>query len=543
MSDLGKMGSAIRDEQRRWFSLRLACAAVWAMELFWAQYVAFDTEPWIRFPWIVQSFRFLLDATLITAVVLLLRRRHVTVILLLNLGVLSVLVTYAQFFHWPMMPIRAFYQWREGWSLRREALGLCSGKTLIVLLTCFAVKFWLMARSGSRGMAEQWRRKAATVACLAYILQVAAAQCTHFRLTVGPNGGFGRSVYAYGYSLPWACELLSSCGIRDHAYRAKAYLAHCYDRITPLESPLTVAGNIVVLQLESVCGNAIAARRDGQLLMPFLNELSTRSMYYRLRAFHRNGSCDMDFAACTMIEPYPGMVPYRVPGLSYTNALPAFARRHGFTTYGFHGNTGLFYERVAVWEQLGFDHLYFKEQLAQRHLSASVIGIRDRDLLQSILQVIHSGRKMYVFGITLDTHVPYRQLRPDEMTLFPHPENAEQRYLNSLRHLDTCLKEFFAGLPAGTTVVLYGDHTAAMATPLFTSDIDEGSEYVGCLIYQEGRDLALQQKTRQLAISRDGSLNLLDVLNYVRHSIERSTSVPKHGPAVTAATQAGCGET
>lgn len=68
----------------------------------------------------------------------------------------------------------------------------------------------------------------------------------------------------------------------------------------------------------------------------------------------------MDFAATTFTEPYPGMVPYRVPGMKYTNGMPAFMKLQGFRTYVFHGNTDLFYDRGLVMRELGFDHLSLK---------------------------------------------------------------------------------------------------------------------------------------------------------------------------------------
>jgi len=339
-------------------------------------------------------------------------------------------------------------------------------------------------------------------------------------LSIGPSGGPGRMVYAYGYTLPWICDLLVNRNIEIHAERAKAYLTHQYDRITPLETPLPVPGHVVVLQLESVDGNVIQAVYQGNPVMPFLRSLKDQSMYFRILAFHHNGSCDMDYAATTGVEPYPGVVPYRLPGMVYTNSIPSFMNRYGYQTYIFHGNTGLFYERGPAMEQLGFDHVIFKEQLARQHLPSSLIGVRDADILQCVLKAVQSENRACVFCITLDTHAPFLQLAPREMEIFPDPRNPTERYLNSLRYLDHCLSAFVNQLPEDTTVVLYGDHTTSMRSEIFNSDIVDGKEYVGCLIYQKGRDLSALQQTRSLPVATDGSLNLLDVMNYLRHSID-----------------------
>src|SRR5206468_9657056 len=138
--------------------------------------------------------------------------------------------------------------------------------------------------------------------------------------------------------------------------------------ITPLETPLTIRGHVVVVQLETVGTAAVQAAYHGAPVMPFLQDLKTRSLYFRIQAFHNNGSCDMDFASATCTEPYPGLVPYRIPGLSFTNSMPQFVEPLGFATYVFHGNSAIFFERGPALERMGFDHLLFKEQLAPQHL-------------------------------------------------------------------------------------------------------------------------------------------------------------------------------
>jgi phosphoglycerol transferase MdoB-like AlkP superfamily enzyme len=295
---------------------------------------------------------------------------------------------------------------------------------------------------------------------------------------------------------------------------------------------LPVSDRIVVLQLESVGTSAIENVYRGEPVMPFLHNLKEQSMFYRIVAFHRNGSCDMDYAATTGAEPYPGVVPYRLPGMEYTNSVPDFMNRHGYQTYLFHGNTGLFYERGPVMAQLGFEHIFFKEQLTPQHLPSSPMGVRDANILDCVLKAVQLENRIYAFCITLDTHAPYLQLSPSEIEIFSYPQNPAERYLNSLRYLDHCLRDFVDRLPEGTTVVLYGDHTASMRTELINSDIVDGKEYVGCLIYQKGRDLSALQQTRGLPIATNGELNLLDVMNYLRHSIAVEAEPASPTPAV-----------
>jgi hypothetical protein len=519
----------------RWVVLRVLCALVWAGELYYVQGLAFADVPWVRFPHLVQGFRFYLDFVVALALSLLVRRRYLVPFLALNLLVLAVIGTYETHFHRPLMPVRGFVQWREGWSLHGVFWDLLSWRVMAVLLAAGAVKTYLLLKSGAYAVTVRVRCRTFVYIALAYLLPIAALQATNLRLSIDPNGGMGRAVFAYGFTLPWVCDVVSNRSLNKHAERSREFLAHRYDRITPVESPLPLQDRIVALQLESLGGNSIEAIANGQRVMPFLCDLKTQSMYFRLVAFHKNGSCDMDFAATTFSEPYPGLVPYRLPGLTYTNAMPGFLRRYGFKTYLFHGNTSLFYDRGLVLEKLGFDHLIFREELASLHLPSSIIGIRDAEIFRLMGKAIQAEPRGYFFAITLDTHAPFQNLEPQEMEVFPQPANPAERYLNSLRHLDKCLREFIGQLPSGTTVLMYGDHTTSMASAEFQSDVVDGKEYVVCLIYQKGHDLAGLQKTRQQRISTDGSLNLLDVMSYLRQSIAAKQWPPATGNALSRA--------
>ena len=507
------------DAQRRLFLFRAFCAMIWAVELFWIQGLGFEAIPWIKYPVFTQLFRLGLNFVFCSALVFLTPRRFLIPLLALNSVLMIAISTYIANFHWPVMPMRILSELREGWTMHSQAYHFISWPTAGLILFLFVVKLFLLLKSGRHTLSAPTRWRMLVVAVLVYGLPVAALQLTNLRLSMGPGGGLGRAVFAYGYTLPWLCDLVANHSIAVHVARAKTYLTHHYDRLTPVEAPLPVSSCIVVLQLESVGGSAIEAVYQGDPVMPFLHNLKGQSMYYRIVAFHRNGSCDMDYAATTAVEPYPGVVPYRLPCLEYTNSVPSFMDRHGYQTYFFHGNTGLFYERGPVMERLGFDHVFFKEQLARQHLPSSPIGVRDADILQCVLKAVQSENRVYAFCITLDTHAPYLQLSPREVEIFPVPRDPVERYFNSLRYLDHCLRDLVNQLPEGATVVMYGDHTASMHTEIFNSDIVDGKEYVGCLIYQKGRDLSALQQTRRLPVAADGSLNLLDMMNYLRHSI------------------------
>jgi hypothetical protein len=525
---------ALARAERHWLLFRLLCSLVWAVELFCIQGLAFDAVPWLKHPVMTQCFRFGLDLLLTLSLVLLLQRRYLTPLLIFNLVALGAIGTYAANFHRPILPVRAYYQWREAWSLRSRAWEILSWRALVIVVPAFAAKLALLARSGNYAVTRELRWRTAGLMALLYVLPVAALQLTNMRFPLKPTESPGRVVFAYGYAMPWVADILASRNTEEHAAMARTYLDRHFDRISPAEAPLRIPGHLIILQLESVGGNAMEATSQGTGVMPFLSTLRKQSMDFRIRSFHKTGSCDMDYAATTFVEPYPNLVPYRLPGMKYTNSLPFFMGKHGYKTFFFHGNTGLFYDRSTVIEQLGFDHIFFKEELAPEHLACSIMGVRDAELFGCILKALQTEHRACVFAVTLDTHTPFENLTPGEMELFPHPTDAIERFFNTLRYLDGCLRKFFAQLPNGSTVVMYGDHTASFQSDRFTSDIVDGQEYVNCLINQKGVDLSDVQQTRHQSLALDGSLNLLDVMSYLRHSVEFTSQLEKQPPAAHA---------
>jgi phosphoglycerol transferase MdoB-like AlkP superfamily enzyme len=106
------------------------------------------------------------------------------------------------------------------------------------------------------------------------------------------------------------------------------------------------------------------------------------------------------------------------------------------------------------------------------------------------------------------------------MKLYPTPDNDAERFLNAANYLDGCLRKFVEQMPMGTTLVLYGDHTPSLQGAGYESDVVKGKDYVRCLIYQKGANLAAKQQSRDSEIATNGTLNLLDVHSYLRSSIE-----------------------
>jgi hypothetical protein len=507
--------------RRSFLVLRFLCALIWAMELWWGQGLGFEVLPVTKHPWLFPGIRFGLDLILTAGFCLILKRRIMVPLMWGNLLVFSLLATYTHHFHRPLMPINAWTQWREAWGACGNIFDILSWKIIVVALLSFLLKFLLIVKSGRLDLTLRAKLEGWAVMILLYAIPVTVLQFSSFKLNLDCRD-MPRYVFAYGYTLPWIGDVFVNANASNHRQRALACFSEHYDRITPLEKPLAIKGHIVVLQLETVGTAAADAKYGENLVMPFFHSLKDTSMVYRIRAFHWNGSCDMDYAGTTFVRPYEFLNPYRIPDLPYTNTMPIFMKKYGYKTAFFHGNFGAFYNRENVIEKLGFDEVYFKRQLMLQAPETSEIGVRDRDMFQFVLAAMLAAPRTYTHLVTLDTHAPFAFIRPEEQEIFSDPKNDVERYFNCLRYLDGCLKNFINDIPEGTTVILYGDHTASLNTGGFKSDVVGNKEFVNGIIYQKGRDLSQIQKTRRDLIAMNGELNLLDVLAYVRNSVAAS---------------------
>ncbi|MEK6237643.1 MAG: LTA synthase family protein, partial [Planctomycetales bacterium] len=294
-----------------------------------------------------------------------------------------------------------------------------------------------------------------------------------------------------------------------------------------IEGEIPIRDRLVMIQVESLGYNLMEFRADGKEVTPFLNALKERSLLYRIRAIHYNGSADSDFSALNGVEPSLEAITYNIPNYPYDDSLPKFLAQRGFHSRAIHGYAGNFYNRRLAYQQMGFDQLCFREEILRERSFPTVDGaLKDRDVLRFASERIQATKgKTFDFIITFTGHFPFSGLQPEERKLYPEPTQLGEKYLNCMHYVDECLKEFTTSLPSSTTVVIYGDHTISATT--FQPDREGDEEFVPCLIYNVGEDLAALQKSRGSPLAEAGNLSIIDVSNLAKNRIRRqSAAVP-----------------
>ncbi len=521
-------------DQPMWLASMTVFVLAWTIELYLVQGITlvYPNETSARFAFWAPKIRFVLDLLFVLTLTLCLRRRLLFVLVSGAFFVYLGLITYFQYFLRPLSLLTIFGNWREGVQLGGFALDLLPRRAALVLLLALATQLTALILSRKVSLPRHCAWLGGCVFALAYVSLYLVANRWDPLDAIQTTRGVGRLGEIRGYLGPWFAEWYY---LRDKQVlqRALELRKITYDRLTPAEADIPVHNHLVILQAESLDYNILGFKVDGVEVTPFLNQLRDRSMFYRVGAMHFNGSSDADFAALNAVSGSRHANPYVIPGYPYKNTMPQLLARCGFATYSFHGNGGEFYSRRPAFEQMGFTGVMFQEELEKDYnLQANRWGVRDADVLALSAQKLRTATAPTChFIITLTTHVPYTLLTPREMEIYPYPRTIVERYINNMRYLNNCLRDYIASLGSGTTVMIYADHPTEEGDDTFTPDRSGGREFIPCFIYDSDQDLSKVQRTRGKPIAGDGTLNLVDVINYLRAQVVRTHAPPAAAPA------------
>ncbi|NQU23956.1 MAG: LTA synthase family protein [Candidatus Nealsonbacteria bacterium] len=495
-------------------------ALLWATEIFVVQYVTLTRtyDPhWLAAK---TAVRFSLDLAFVTTCVMVLPRAVLAVVAVAAVPVNLALVAYCHYFHETLSYSVVASSWQEGAGVAGFGAALVPWPAWILLGLSLVAKLLLLRAAGG-GTLPRRLRAATGLACVGfYIAVLVGLNQTNIKFAnVRRCMASSDLMVTYGYSPAWIAEFVyfSDDTLLEHALAQRRISS---DKLTPIERHVELPRRVVVVQVESLGYSIVGHSAAGKEITPFMNRLRATSALYRIRAIHYTCSANADFAMLNAVEPSRQMVPYKIPGYPYGDALPHLLGGRGYRTVALHGMSGAFFARAPAYQQMGFSQRLFREQLCIEcgaRLTNSIVA--DRDVFEISARLLEATTEpVFHFITTMSSHGPFRYIKPDEAEIYPSPSGVRQHYLNSMRYVDNALRDYFERLPKGTLVVVYGDHPANVARDEFAADYSGAAEYVPCFIHVTGENLATRQETRGRPVATDGSLSLIDVANYLRTS-------------------------
>ncbi|MBA9025321.1 LTA synthase family protein [Peribacillus huizhouensis] len=257
--------------------------------------------------------------------------------------------------------------------------------------------------------------------------------------------------------------------VATHVDTAKIeeYMASKKDDTTDLFG-IAKGKNVVLISMESTQNFVINRKVNDREITPFLNDLIKESFYFNqiYDQTAQGKTSDSEFMIDTSLYPLSGgSVFVRRPGNTFTS-LQRLLRENGqYYSASFHGNDASFWNREKMYENLGYDRFFSKQDYVVTDENSVNYGIKDIPFFEQSVELMKTMPEPYLAKlITLTNHFPFLLDETDQLIAMGNTdEDVVNRYVTTVRYQDEAIKRLFQtlkdhGMYEDTIFVLYGDH-------------------------------------------------------------------------------------
>ena len=457
------------------------------------------------------SFLLLLSLDLLVPLtVALMSRRLFIAYLALDCIQNIILLHYNIFFYNPLTLATIYHSMQGAASLGIDIFGFARWNIIASCLALFTVKAVLVRLSLVPHTRMPWLwtlRGAMAVCCMAVIWCVSAliyGQTGLSALWVDARGhrtaserrlesGAREAVRNIGYLATWIGELRSGT-YKDTELiyaemRCKDPDSAAAERRDGLEAPpfwqglpVPRAGNTVALiQVESLDFAALSMRVNGHTVTPFIDHLAEGSLVLKAFAPHKVGSSNSDYELLNRRVADQNVMYYSYI-TDYPDSVIHVLAERGYHPAVLHGLDGKLFNLRAAYKAQGFEDFFFKEDLVADGYAPSkyiMEHILDEDLFAKAVEQLRQDGPQAQFIITMSSHIPFMKPLP----IFKSAGGVFARYVSSLRYVDQKLASYYAQLPDGALLVLWGDHGSDVPYP---QGFPENERHVPFLVHIKG---------------------------------------------------------
>ncbi|MYL36790.1 LTA synthase family protein [Halobacillus litoralis] len=225
--------------------------------------------------------------------------------------------------------------------------------------------------------------------------------------------------------------------------------------------------NVIAISLESTQTFVVDNTLHGEELTPYFNDLKEEGIYFD-NFYHQvkqGRTSDSEFLLANSLYPLNrGAVFFTHSGNEY-KAMPSVLGENGYFTNSMHANDKTFWNRNVMYDSLGYDEFYSKEDYEVTTEKSHGWGYLDEYFFEDSLNKMKElDQPFYSKMITLTNHYPFTL--PEELKLIEEGETSSgtlNRYFQTIRYQDEALKKFVedfknSELYDDTILVIYGDH-------------------------------------------------------------------------------------
>ena len=249
--------------------------------------------------------------------------------------------------------------------------------------------------------------------------------------------------------------------------------------------------NLLVIHAESLQTFAIDKKFEGKEVTPFLNKMVREGIYFN-NFYSQVGvgtSSDAEFTFSTSLMPSNnGTVFVNYFDREYNSIQKQF-KNNGYYVFSMHANTGDFWNRATMHDNLGYEKFYSKSSF---EIDETIgLGLSDKSFFRQAVPMIkdislEKGKPFYGLLITLTNHTPWSDFEivdefPTTWTVNSNGISVTSDYINgttfgdyfrSVHYSDQALEQLIndmdkAGILDNTVIAIYGDHDARISKKFY----------------------------------------------------------------------------
>lgn len=240
--------------------------------------------------------------------------------------------------------------------------------------------------------------------------------------------------------------------------------------------------NILIIQVESLDGNIIHKKYNGELIAPYLSKIANENIYHqRMLSYHlAGGSSDAEYSVLNSVEALTSFPSMKLNSDKYLNSMPKQFIAAGYEAEAFHGNIGAFYNRTKAYELMGFDAFYDIDLMKIKDIRW---GASDAEVFNFALDKIKKYKTPFFdYIITMTSHTPFHYV--DDYVIMNDydtiKDEGTRQYYKSIHYVDSEIEKFVNEVlkeKPNTVIVIFGDHTPGDLTDYKKSSFYTKSSY------------------------------------------------------------------
>ena len=310
---------------------------------------------------------------------------------------------------------------------------------------------------------------------------------------------------------------------------------------SPPEVDGTKPVNLIVIMNESFSDlSEVFGLETNEDPMPFfhsLTENTIRGTAYSSVFGGTTANSEYEFLTGNTMAFLPeGSVPFHLYVTDGAPNLGAQMKALGYRTVFLHPYLASGWNRRAVYQDFGFDEIYFQDAIEDPdYMRGYITDQSDYENLVRLYEEKEPGEPLFLFNVTMQSHsaynVPWTGL---ERTVWLTGDlqgrySTVDQYLSLLRQSDLALEyliDYFSQVEEPTMILLFGDHQPQVATNFYTEMLGGAFEDVDIAVAQQRQEVPFLLWANYDIPEQEG---IVTSLNYLSTLLVETAGLPLTG--------------